>query len=415
MLAHRMMAGIATSLCILATLTACSMPDRVDTPSMSSAFRDRLVALGFDPSGAIDVGDYVRVEGDILVPKEALQGNHGIRSQGTPAASSLSAHGPLKQWVTDTLVSASNVGAITVDLSQIAGDTTWLSAARAAMANWNALPGTSIHFAEASPGDITMKFYSEGNGSPPPIAISAFPLGIHEPGPYVWINEVYSSYSHSEKEFVLTHELGHTLGFRHTDWQGKESSYYAYSLPDGYHTRADGATQVSGTPATDAISVMNAATGGHSWTGFSPYDSTAAMIVYPTPSTITESNSGGFPKLSWASARGATSVDVQIEVVSQEVDDSYQWFTTADNYLEAVPISTTATSFVDSAHPWAGAECSDPSNFPYPDQRTFYRVTFRFPRGVTRTLGASANVQNQAFINNSTYYAYRLNAATDCF
>ena len=78
-------------------------------------------------------------------------------------------------------------------------------------------------------------------------------------GNQVQINTYYNTLSSSYKTFALTHELGHTVGFTHTD--GTFGSI------------------VSGTPETDANSVMNSFV--LPWNGFTAYDLTAIKTIYP--------------------------------------------------------------------------------------------------------------------------------------
>jgi hypothetical protein len=73
------------------------------------------------------------------------------------------------------------------------------------------------------------------------------------------INTAYNYLSASQKIFAMVHELGHNIGFTHTD--------------------ASFGTLVSGTPVSDAQSVMNSMVGN--WFGFSANDQIATHTVYP--------------------------------------------------------------------------------------------------------------------------------------
>lgn len=78
-------------------------------------------------------------------------------------------------------------------------------------------------------------------------------------GNEVQINTYYNTLTSSYKTFALTHELGHTIGFTHTD-----GTY---------------GNLIVGTPDTDPNSIMNSYVG--SWNGFSTYDLTAVTTIYP--------------------------------------------------------------------------------------------------------------------------------------
>ena len=71
-----------------------------------------------------------------------------------------------------------------------------------------------------------------------------------------------------QKKYNMAHELGHNIGFRHTNWQARGESAAA-TIP---HT------------GTETTSVMNGNTATFSWTPsahFSPGDKKAAVVLYP--------------------------------------------------------------------------------------------------------------------------------------
>jgi len=78
-------------------------------------------------------------------------------------------------------------------------------------------------------------------------------------GNQVDINTHYNYLSSSYKIFTLTHELGHSIGFTHTD------GTFGNLVP--------------GTPDTDPNSVMNSIV--LPWNGYTAYDITAVNTIYP--------------------------------------------------------------------------------------------------------------------------------------
>lgn len=78
------------------------------------------------------------------------------------------------------------------------------------------------------------------------------------PGQYVRINTAYNYLPADQKLFTCVHELGHTIGYRHTDQTNGQL--------------------ITGTPVSDPASVMNAFVGP--WTGFSGWDVFAHQKVY---------------------------------------------------------------------------------------------------------------------------------------
>jgi hypothetical protein len=122
-----------------------------------------------------------------------------------------------------------------------------------AIANYNAL-GLRIYFARGpSTGctaNITAQTMSGSGGS------AGFPSGGY---PYGTINigTGLQNYSVDVNEHVITHELGHAIGFRHTDYYNR-----AISCGSGGDEGAGsyGAILIPGTPSTATVggSVMNA-------------------------------------------------------------------------------------------------------------------------------------------------------------
>ncbi|ELR68642.1 hypothetical protein C900_00186 [Fulvivirga imtechensis AK7] len=77
-------------------------------------------------------------------------------------------------------------------------------------------------------------------------AVASLPTGNGNVGPWMWINTYQPhNQSYGDKVALMVHELGHTLGYRHTDQGG------------GYH--------IPGTPSSDRYSVMNSGVPNGLW------------------------------------------------------------------------------------------------------------------------------------------------------
>lgn len=108
-------------------------------------------------------------------------------------------------------------------------------------------------------------------------------------------------------------------------------------------------------------------------------DQPAALNTYPAP-TVSVTNSGGDPLISWSALAGATGYSVTLVVTETQTNrqtaESTSW---RDEY----PLgSTTGTSFLDSAHAYTGVAMCSYSNYPIVTRVTYrYRVTATFSGG----------------------------------
>ena len=291
---RRIARGTARLTATLMLTMACERAERLTAPD-NSAVMAAIAQLGFDTRGVVDRGDYVIVEGDIALPKDQLLSAMRRSQRSSDATEKLRPTGPRYQWLTDTIVSQANIANIKVDLSNIAGDVSWTNAARAAMAEWNGLPGSEIFFSEGSPADITISFGYIQN-APDFVAVASWPTGSPaKPGPTITINTGFQDpLNAAQKLRNMVHELGHTLGLRHTNWAnnpcvnplGGFFGNHSEGVPPGAH-------QIYGTPQFDASSIMNGCTATASWAGFSHYDSVAA--TWSARPTLVETNVTAFP------------------------------------------------------------------------------------------------------------------------
>ncbi len=371
---HRL--GIA--ICAISFVAACG--DGTGPSSAISSPTDiesAVTALGFRTEGIIERGDFIIVEGDIALPKARLLRAAASVKRTVDSGRGMTPQRPSLQWVTDARVNATTISNVVVDLTGIASDAAWLAATRSAMANWNAVPGTTIYFSEGSPANTYVAFKNLGRTDA--IAQAHFPVGATgQPGDSIFINTIGPSLTASQQVYNMTHEFGHTVGFRHSNWQGYQCNGPRYETQ-----YPEGANLVTGTPQADASSVMNACSGDRSWAGFSHYDQVAASQIYNNLSA-TEANVGGYSVVTVTYPRGAISVVLEIEYAHTEWYDHLQQFQT--NYFYQVVDSPPSGGQSAPQIPWGSQYCSDWHNHPWPQDEAAYRLRVEYPQRSTITL-----------------------------
>ena len=135
----------------------------------------------------------------------------------------------------------------------------WLTALDRAIANWNA-SGSFLRVTRVSTyASGMLKVTAVNNGATGVIATTYYPDYSGNVGKSCTINTNYNYLSSGQQVFAITHELGHAFGFGHTN-----STY---------------GMLVTGTPNTDAGSIMNSVC--LTWSAFTTYDKLAIKTVYP--------------------------------------------------------------------------------------------------------------------------------------
>lgn len=314
-------------------LTACS-DEPTATPREDPLFQ-AVVSMGFAPEAIRDMGTYFAVEGDINIAKSGLRAS--AASQPSQPGVAAAPSGPRYQWRTPNIVSSTTAPQIRVNLNNISGYPDWANATRDAMTQWNAVPGAALRFVESSSSPhITVYTYnsntsSKCTGGSSTLACASWPSNGN-PGPTIHINLGASfTPTYSGKVYNMAHELGHTIGYRHSNM--------TVSTACGGAEPTNGATQIPGTPTTETGSVMNGCTANLTWNGFSFYDQVAHRKLYgargPTP---TGSIENGHPKLTWDAVNGATQYAV------------YVYFDTGMGSTETAQQGTTTSTSMTMTH-----------------------------------------------------------------
>jgi hypothetical protein len=244
-------------------LISCKKELKTNTQEISDETLARIWDLGFSNSGVQKIEEGYLVEGDIILTEENL---NNLSTSPTLRIAEV------EQYRTTNLVNAPRT--ITVSAS---GDvnTAVSNAINSAIARYNAenLSLTFTRLPSGQVGMINVRVINGGNY----IASAGFPSGGN---PYyeVKFNRQYQNYSAGFLTTVLAHEMGHCIGFRHTDYMNR-----AYSCGTGGNEGSGsvGAILIPGTPSgPDAASWMLACLSASTNRPFNTNDKTALSYLY---------------------------------------------------------------------------------------------------------------------------------------
>ena len=112
--------------------------------------------------------------------------------------------------------------------------------------------------------------------------VAGFPNSSGQPNKFIQIYNI-EQFSTNVNEHVITHEIGHSIGFRHSDWFDRLSCPAAAQGNEGQGS--DGAVHIPGTPTgRDLTSVMQACFATNEDGEFNGNDVTALEFMYPVAS-----------------------------------------------------------------------------------------------------------------------------------
>ncbi len=208
---------------------------------------DKVYHLGFNPDGIIPFEDGYIVEGDIFLSEAFLDESHD--EHFVPEA---------EQYRTTNVVSTGGNRVITIYMPSSGRrgfNSTYQAALDDAIARYNAL-GLDLTFqrtGNASSADIEVRRYSffqevfQGL-----LAQAGFPSG-GDPYDEIFVNgRVAGSFAPGGLATVIAHELGHCIGFRHTDYFDRSVSCGGSPTNEG--SAGVGAILIPGTPSGASVS-----------------------------------------------------------------------------------------------------------------------------------------------------------------
>lgn len=248
-------------------VSSCSKKEEATAVAPVSASADAMAqikSLGFSTQDAKKVdGGYV-VEGDMLLTNELLA--------SAPGYSTLRV-GQDEQYRTTNTVGGTRVITISVS-NQLPG--AYITAIDEVARRFNA-ENLRITFARVSTGgDISIV---RASGSY--LASAGFPTSAGEPFNQVKVNSraIGTANPTTYIATILAHEVGHCIGFRHTDYTDRSYSCGGATSNEGASTV--GAVLIPGTPAgPDPNSWMLACIGSGQNRPFNANDRTALNFIY---------------------------------------------------------------------------------------------------------------------------------------
>ncbi len=253
-------------LSLLAGLVFTSCTKSVNDPAVDEISQEVIAKLkdqGYSTSNVQKVEEGYLVEGDIIVTPENLN---------NPATSPNLIIANEEQYRTTNLVTGLPRN-ITVSVSGSV-NSNFSAAVDAAIARYNAENLQLTFTRVASGGTINIRMVNTGQY----IASAGFPT--NNGNPYGTINyaKKYNNYSINFMTTVIAHEMGHCIGFRHTDYMNR-----AYSCGSGGNEGAStvGAIHIPGTPTgPDPNSWMLACLSATTNRPFNNNDKTALNYLY---------------------------------------------------------------------------------------------------------------------------------------
>lgn len=240
-------------------------PEVAQQSDISKETLDKIYQMGFGTKEVQRVDNGYLVEGDIFLTEASLNDQHDPKFLRV---------GETEQYRTTNLVAASAYPTITVSISSKL-PASYIAALDEAIARYNA-ENLTIKFKRVSgTGNINL---TVGNGSY--LASAGFPTSGGAPYNEVKVNfRSIGNQPQATVASIIAHEIGHCIGFRHTDYMDRSYSCGGSTANEGASTV--GAIHISGTPTTaDPNSFMLACIGAGMNRPFNRNDKTALAYLY---------------------------------------------------------------------------------------------------------------------------------------
>jgi hypothetical protein len=270
---RKLLLSVAAFATFLAVLISCQKEAKktVADAGPSADILAKIKVLGFGTSGVVKTDNGYLVEGDIVLTNELL---NSVPEQ------SLLRIANSEQYRTTNLVTGLP-RTIKIKVSGLGA--AYIAGADTAIARYNAL-GLQLTFQRITSGtaNITIQGFNQGpSGGYITLGSSGFPSGGN-PYSQILMNTNSAAYGSNPNILyvgsVIQHEVGHCIGFRHTDYMDRSYSCGGSAVNEGASTV--GAILIPGTPSgPDANSWMLACSNGGNRT-FNANDVIALNYLY---------------------------------------------------------------------------------------------------------------------------------------
>ncbi|HUR11007.1 MAG TPA: M57 family metalloprotease [Flavitalea sp.] len=243
---------------------ACKKDSAAGSKEVTAEVLNKIADLGFSTSGVAIHEDGYLVEGDIILT--AAEMDRGRQKQILRVGSE-------EQYRTTNLVKGVP-REITVSISSRL-PSTYVAALDEALSRYNA-QNLLLTFRRVSSGaDISLV---KGNGNF--LASAGFPTSTGDPYDQVKVNaNAIGSQPQATVASIMAHEIGHCIGFRHTDYMDRSFSCGGSTSNEGASTV--GAILIPGTPSgPDPNSWMLSCIGSGQNRPFNSNDRTALNYLY---------------------------------------------------------------------------------------------------------------------------------------
>lgn len=261
--------------CFAVAFTACKKDVKeASQDQISESTLAQIKALGFNEQGAQKTPEGYLVEGDILLTDEELK--------SVPTSPEMVV-AQEEHYRTNNLVNTSTYATIKVALNNSSSQhqAAFSAALDEAIRRYNA-ENLRVHFQRVTSGaNVTVVAYYEVSNV---LGSSGFPSSSGRPYSQVKMNTYWYSTGTSSTNInyigtIMAHELGHCIGFRHTDYMNRSYSCGGSAVNEG--SAGIGAVYIPGTPSGPSSgSWMLACVGSNQNRPFTSADRTALNYVY---------------------------------------------------------------------------------------------------------------------------------------